>query len=630
MTSTAPRRWRVVLGTCCDVVFVILVVLAIWAHVFGGFRVGHGIFAISTRSVARLLFQAAALSVLRHLILPAPSHRSYIARWLHARPLNLSPLPMREWFVATALYVPLVVVYLWPQVSMPGGLPDRGDPLFSVWTLSHIADTLFQGGSVFFDGRIFYPAPNTFLWSDLTILPGVIAAPWIWLGVPVAYVYTSIITGASLLSCVAMYGLVRRTTAVPVAAFVAGALFGFLPYRFAQYSHLQMQGIFLMPLAVMALLSVLESPRWTRGLLVGLLVALQTLWSTYCGAYLTVGLAAVTLGWWLTGREISRRHLAAGVLAVGLCSVMMAPYVAAYARARNVVSVRPRTEVAHYGAHLADYLSPNGNHAWYGQWAPVHTKSEERHLLPGAGPVLLGIGGLLTMPTSLTVAAATGLLVSLDGSLGLSSFTYSFFYDYVPLLRTFRVPARFGLLVGVFLTWAAGMGAARLWRWSESRTPLRVLVGLLFVAAVVEARPTLTLHATPTDVPAIYASLPTDRRAVVLELPVPGQGAEAYWVDPSYLYFATFHKHTLVNGYSGYYPEWYGNLSWASSALPAADAMEAIRTRGAEFIVVHEEHYGAERYREVVAGLAQQPDLTSVATVKTPQGEDRLFVVRRD
>jgi hypothetical protein len=457
------------------------------------------------------------------------------------------------------------------------------------------------------------------------LLPGLISAPFIWAGVPVAAMYTSLIIAGCLLSCVTMFVLVRATTGLMGPALIAAALFGFFPYRFAHYSHLQMQGVFLMPLAVWLLLRALERPSVARGLPLGATVALQVLWSTYCGAYLIVGLAAASLGSWLSGRDVTRRHIATAAASVGICIVLTSPYLASYYRARDVVGVRPRAEVVHYGAKLGDYLNPNGNSRWYGDYAPIHTKSEEHHLAPGVGPVVLAAIGIVAAPTTTTVIIGVGLLASVNASLGLSSFTYSLFFDYVPLLKTFRVPARFGLVAGVFLVWAAGLGLARLWRFTAASYVMRAGVVLLSAAAILEALPRLDLQTTTMQLPEIYGALPTDRRVVLLELPVPGQGAEAYWVDPTYLYRQTFHQHALINGYSGFYPPWYGQLSWASSALPDDKAWAAVLKRGPEFLIVHEEHYGSERYSAVVGDLEHRPEVTFVATARTTAGESRLY-----
>lgn len=620
-------RWQRVIATGGDVATGIFVALALWSHLFGGFRVGSGIFAISTRSAERLLVQAALICLVRHLLVRNPSLRSRLVRLLNARATPLVGVPVRDVGVALAAFIPLTVWFLWPQLSTPGGVPDHGDPLFSMWMLAHIADRLAHAPSMFYDGRIFFPEANTFLWSDLTLLPGLISAPFLWAGVAVATVYTYLIVLSCLLSCVTMFVLVRTTTGLMAPALIAGALFGFFPYKFAHYSHLQMQGVFLMPLGVWLLMRALDRPGVMRGLQLGATVALQVLWSTYCGAYLIVGLAAVTLGSWLSGREITRRHLATAAASVAVCVVLISPYLAGYYRVRDVVGVRPRGEVVHYGAKLGDYLNPNGHSRWYGDYAPIHTKSEEHHLAPGVGPVVLGAIGLVAAPTTTTVIVGTGLLAAVNASLGLSSFTYSLFFDYIPLLKTFRVPARFGLVAGVFLVWAAGLGLARLWRITALGHVMRGVVVIIGAAAILEAQPRLKLRTTEAALPEVYQSLPSDRRAVVLELPVPGQGAEAYWVDPTYLYRQTFHRHTLINGYSGFYPQWYGQLTWASSALPDDKAWAAVLRRGPEFLIVHEEHYGHDRYIAVVDDLARRPEATLVSTSRATEGESRLYRV---
>lgn len=622
-----PARWQRVVAIAGDSLMGVFLALGLWSHLFEGFRIGSGVFALSTRSAERLFVQAALICVVRHLVVRTPSLRQRIAGWIGARPSWLVEVPLRESGLALAAFVPLTVWFLWPQVVTPGGVPDHGDPLFSMWMLSHIADRLGHAPSAFLDGRIFFPEPDTFLWSDLTLLPGLMAAPFIWAGVPVAAAYTSLFLLGCVLSCVTMFVLVRASTGLVVPALVAGAVFGFFPYRFAHYSHLQMQGIFLMPLAVWLLLRALERPGVVRGVQLGLAVALQMLWSTYCGAYLVVGLATMTAAWWLSGRDILKPHLNTGAAAVGICLVLIAPYLSGYYRARAVVGERPRAEVLHYGAQLEDYLSPNANSRWYAHRAPIHEKSEERHLFPGVGPMVLAAAGLIAVPTTATVIVTAGLVAAIDASLGLSSATYTIFFDYVPLLKSFRVPARFGLVVGLFLAWAVGLGVARLWRLSEGRPVVRALVVAACLVTIVEAQPGLELRATPFEAGEIYKALPADRRAVVLELPVPGPGSDQYWVDPTYLYAATFHKHTLINGYSGYHPSWYAELGWASSTLPDDKAWAAILRRQPEFIVVHEEHYERDRYAEVVRDLGQRPGVTLVASALTSAGEDRLYRV---
>jgi hypothetical protein len=625
--SDTPR-WRIRVAQVCDVVAGVMVAQAVWSHLFGGYRLGAEPFVLSTRSAGRILIEVLVLVALRHVVLWRPSLRDRIAGWLRARSWSSSPVSWREAVLAGILYLPLVAVYLWPQLAQPSGVPDPGDPLFSMWALSHVADSAARGFTGLLDGRIFHPSVATYAWSDLGLLPGLIAAPFLWLGVPLAAVYGLLIVAACWASGVTLFALARATGAPWPAAWMGGALLAFLPYRFAHYSHLQMQGVFLAPLALLCLLRALERPTPTRGLLLAVAVAMQAWWSTYLGAFVIVALGGVTLGWWLSGRDVTRAHVRAMVLASVACVVLMTPYLAGYIRAHDVVASRPREEVAMYSAEAGDYRSPNGNHAWYGAQAPIHEKNAERHLSLGVAPWVLGAVGLLTAPTAATVALSTGLLVALDGSLGLNGAVYPVFYDYVPLLRPFRVPARFGLIVGVFLAWAAALGAGRLWR-AQSAPWSRALVLLVCVAAIVEARPALTLTPLPTTMDEIYASLPSDRDATLLELPVRRLVPGEFSVDPWYLYQATFHKYRLINGYSGHFPSWYHALGEASAALPDAQAFALVAARGPDFIVVHQQLFGAARYREVVDALDDRPEYELLAVAADGDGEDRLYRLTR-
>jgi hypothetical protein len=315
-------------------------------------------------------------------------------------------------------------------------------------------------------------------------------------------------------------------------------------------------------------------------------------------------------------------------MAAGVAAALLTPYVTAYYQARAVVAERSRGEVMRFSARPSDYLSPSANNALYRSLAPIHEKTEERHLFAGIGTTVLAVAGLTAAPSTATIGVIGGLVGSVDASFGLSSLTFTTFFDYVPLLRSFRSPARFGLVVGVFLVWGAGLGTARLWRWSSTGGWRRAIVIAIAALAVFEARPHLELLPVARQPAAIYDALPADRRVVLLELPVPGQGAPDFWVDPSYVYAATFHRHRLVNGYSGHFPEWYASLGWASTHLSSPTAWKIISNLGAEYLIIHERHYGPERFAAVVQWLDGQSDVELITTASDNEFEDRLYRFR--
>ncbi len=94
--TASPARWRIITARVGDALAGLLVALAAWTHLFGGFRVGSGLFALSTRSGERLLIEAVLLVAVRHVILRRPSLRTRILTWLKIRHTPLSPVPARE------------------------------------------------------------------------------------------------------------------------------------------------------------------------------------------------------------------------------------------------------------------------------------------------------------------------------------------------------------------------------------------------------------------------------------------------------------------------------------------------------------------------------------------------------
>ena len=180
---------------------------------------------------------------------------------------------------------------------------------------------------------------------------------------------------------------------------------------------------------------------------------------------------------------------------------------------------------------------------------------------------------------------------------------YHFFYWYVPGFDGLRVPARFAMLVVLFLSMAAGLGAASL----ESR--LRrggAIAVLLAVLAVVEAfaAPILVngtvaegryamLPArvfTGEQVPGVYKflkSLPAPG-TVVVEFPL---GEWAYEVR--YVFYSTAHWHPLLNGYSGHFPlSYHINATHLRHPLEYPDASwDTLMRSGATHAVVHGAYY---------------------------------------
>jgi len=618
------------LARILDGVFFAFVGLAFVIGISGGFRIGRDWYRLSATDPGQALLIALVAIGVRHLLVRRPSLRSRLtARRIRRAASGAAEAPLarptgREWGIACLVMAATTAWLLRDQIWSITGMPDRGDPLFSMWRLAWVAHQIVTDPARLFDANIFHPATNTFAYSDATLLPGLLSAPLLWAGMPLAVVHGLLFVASFLAAGLTMFALARAVTGQLVPGLLAGVLFGFYPYRFSTYSHIEMQGIFLMPLALLALLRLLQGGRLRDGILLGVWVAMEILWSMYLGAYLAVGLGVFTLVRWGAG-HFDLRQRWRPLVAAGLVTAAVAlPYSRPYWAARNVVGERPRDETRSFSAELVDMVSINEVNILYGPVLHRHVNAE-RHLFPGGTATVLAAVALVPPVGPMAAAAGAGLLVAFDAALGVNGATFNWLYERAPAFRAFRVPARFGMLMGVFITLLAALGLVRLVR----RLPPRLVQPVAWLVlgfAAFELRPRLELTPTATTPPPIYADLPDDGSAVIVDVPLPADDGE-YWVDPAYLYYSTFHWRRLVNGYSGFMPVWYPRLQVASREFPSDESMDVFRDRGAEFLVVHEEFYPPDRYREVTDALSTRSDLQLISTRPSPEGESRLYRV---
>jgi hypothetical protein len=207
------------------------------------------------------------------------------------------------------------------------------------------------------------------------------------------------------------------------------------------------------------------------------------------------------------------------------------------------------------------------------------------------------------------IAATTAFLMSLgpeirsSGRLTSEMGPYHFFYWHVPGFDGLRVPARFAMLVVLFLSIAAGLGSAVVERRFRRGGAIAVAIGAFAVVEafaapiVVNGTSAEGRYATPParvytgeQVPGVYRflkSLPAPG-TVVVEFPL---GEWAY--ELRYVFYSTAHWHPLLNGYSGHFPLSYNmNATHLRHPLDYPDASwDTLMRSGATHAVVHGPYY---------------------------------------
>lgn len=582
-----PRR-RVRLAMAIDAAVVVLLVAAAIIAVGGGFRFEVAGARLTARGAERPLLMALALLAVRWWVArgvgafgSAPgSARRALGRWVRpsadAEPDVEIARPGQAFVLSVAGLVAAGAVLLHAQLGQMDGVPDFGDPLFSMWRIAWVFRQLQGDPRSLFDANIFHPERLTLTLSDAMLLPSLTAAPLLAASLPLVTTYNVVLLSGFLLSGVTAYLLIARLTGSASAAFVGALLYGFHPFRFEHYSHLELQMTHWMPLALLFLHRFVETARWPHAMAAALCLVAQLYSSLYYGVFFPLYAGAVLAVLCAVLRPRATRLLlpltVATILAVSAAVPLARPYVAA----QEVKGERPRSEVAAYSATPADYLRPHHRSALYaGRLLPeVHG---ERALFPGTTALALSAVGLVPPVGAVRLAYAAGLIVAFDMSTGLNGVLYPPLYEWLMPVRGMRVPARFSIILGISLAVLAAFGVRRLLARCGTSAQRAVALAAIVGLAIVDLRPVLVLERVWPEPPAIHGSIAGRDDVVLAEFPFAIDGA----IDSlPQMYFSHWHGRAMVNGYSGFFPPSYQPLLDELEGFPGPAALDALRSRG--------------------------------------------------
>lgn len=504
-----------------------------------------------------------------------------------------------------------------------------GDPLLQVWVTQWTIHKLTTSISHYFDANIFYPYSNTFAFHDHMLGVGI-------LGLPLQCAWQNPILTFNLLlllsfafSAFSMYLLAYELCKHRYAAFLAGTIFGFLPYRMAHLDHLNLLSIYWLPLSILFLTRVILARTisfrsLTRPIALFWLCYLLQALTSFNYLFMTTIVITIygvsLLAWeWELDAVIFQRALRRDLLpfVLGGCLVIAAllPLTFPYLQAnRDMGFERTSEEIAGLSAASLNYLAAPENNLFYGN-ITTHFRSisspypKEQMLFPGLIPLLLAA---LTFPFCWKKRAAAdapprGVLRSLwllmGGafimSLGPSvvvfgrnvSLPYAYLYQYLPGFKSMRVPARFGLIVAFCLAILAAIAIVRLDKYLKlfyRRRSILTLWGIgLFAGLLLEYWPS-HLELTPYPgtierIPPVYAWLrQQSERLRLIELPInsPKDQFES-------LYYSVFHWKQMANGRSAFIPDGISRLFDEMRQFPSPRALAVLQSLNINTVILH-------------------------------------------
>jgi hypothetical protein len=528
--------------------------------------------------------------------------------------------------LSATVIVLAVVVSTWPQAVRLASVNDFGDPLLNSWAMAWVAHALVSQPAHVFDANIFHPERHTLAYSETLLAPGVLLAPLAWLGADPIAVHNLLLLLGCVLSGLAVYALVRRLTRHDGAALVAGVIFAIYPYRIEEYPKVQLQLLIGWPLALLAAHHLLERASTRGAVAFAAAVALQAYSCMYYGV-MGVAFASVVIGLSIFMTPAARRgpamrQLVAGAIAA---AVLVAPLAFEYRAASLIVGERHVAETGNGSADLTDYLRAHPENAAYGD--DNHPGQGERRLFPGYAAPLLTIAAFVPPIDVMTIPYALGGLTAFDLSLGLNMPGYRWLFDHLAPLRALRVPARFGMFVGLALSVLAGFGVVRTCR-GRLRSTQIAIAAIAIALVTFESRMRLqTFVDLPDRAPAVYTWLATAPRGVVCEYPVGPLEGRAGPQDATYMYYSTRHWQPLVNGYSGFTPPSYAALVDALGGFPDDRAIRYLHDRGVRYLLVHSVFYIRGNFDADVRALEARSDVESIGTFPW-RGGGRTVVFR--
>lgn len=188
---------------------------------------------------------------------------------------------------------------------------------------------------------------------------------------------------------------------------------------------------------------------------------------------------------------------------------------------------------------------------------------------------------------------------------------YNLLYRWVPVFKLMRAPSRFSIMVSLSLAVLAGLALASFLNSKKIAWPKKSL--LFFITGLIlleQISIPLPLAPMPNKgkIPEIYqtiATMPPEK--ILLELPLP-ESRLNYYQEALPMYYSLFHRHRLVNGYSGFIPPAYSILQEAMETFPNEHTVALLERLKIDLILVHTKGYRPEKGKEIVEALKNWTD----------------------
>ncbi|HEU4595290.1 MAG TPA: hypothetical protein VFS10_09125, partial [Pyrinomonadaceae bacterium] len=303
----------------------------------------------------------------------------------------------RELFIFLA-FCALTALVTWPYVTrLRDAVADPGDPYLVAWMLWWDYHATFNDPLNLFHANVFYPYRYTLAFSEHNYGIALLFFPLFALGFrPLTVHAVAMFVGFAACGYGA-FRLARTLTGSTGAAWVAGIIFAFVPYRFHLFSHLPYLFSPWIPLLFEALVLFVRRRSRKRAAWLGVAFFMSglTTISWFALSLVPFALSAAVL---LTRRRLWRERdlWRRGAVALGAASLALVPFMLPYYITSKMYGFRRSIEEV------------KANSAWPIHWLSVEVRNKfwsgfggsiedgwKFKLFPGLLPILFSLAALL-------------------------------------------------------------------------------------------------------------------------------------------------------------------------------------------------------------------------------------------
>jgi len=286
----------------------------------------------------------------------------------------------------------------WPYVThLHDAVVDTGDPYLISWVLWWDYHQTFSDPLHLFHANLFYPLRYTLAFSEHSYGIALLFFPLFALGARPLTVHAVAMFFGFATCGYAAFRLGRTLTGSNGAAWIAGIIFAFVPFRFGLMSQVAYLFSMWIPLFFEALVLFSRQRSQRRAVWFGVcffMLGLTTIsWFTLSLVPLAVS-AAILLTRYGAWRD--RAFWRRGAVSLGLASLALLPFMLPYYLAARLYNFRRSIdEVKYWSAWPIHWLAADGrNKLWHGLGDNLPDSAKFR-LFPGLLPILLSLAAVL-------------------------------------------------------------------------------------------------------------------------------------------------------------------------------------------------------------------------------------------